>query len=938
MKKFSLFVVCLILVVPKMEGQERCGTMPMDSLRRIEQGTESLQDFENWLQKLISKNPPNLYFNGRRAVVTIPVVVHVIHNGDPVGSGENISQAQIYSQLEVLNEDFRRMMGTPGYNTHPAGADVEIEWCPAVVDPNGNIMPEPGIDRVNLGVTSYSSSSTINSNVKPQTYWDPNRYCNIWTVNFSGSLLGYAQFPNVNLQGIGTNNGGATTDGVVVRHTAFGRVGNVQSPYNGGRTLTHELGHWLGLRHIWGDGSSCSATDYCDDTPKASAANYGCPVKNSCNDGTPDPNDMVENYMDYTNDACMNIFTQCQKTRMLTALYNAPRRASLLNSNVCTLPVTFSYTGKVVNAANNQGIPQARVYLDGKVDYHTVTDSNGFFTISNLQADVYDIYAGKWGFVTNVLNSQNLQQSSPQVILALVPGYYDDFLLDFGWTESGNATTGKWVRGTPIGTTYTSNNVTFQSNPGTDVAGDFGTLAYVTGNAGGGAGTDDVDNGTTILTSPVFDLSTYTEPILSYYCWFFNSGGNNMPDDSLIISISNGLQTVVLEQVAHNSPSNSQWLFRTYRLKDFIAPSNNMRFIVRTFDTLAGHLVEAGLDLFRIKDSTTIANVPPKANFAASKNTVCTGDTVTFTDLTLYDPDSLVWTFTGANITVSSQKSPKVVYSSPGVYPVKLFAENEAGKDSLLIQDFITVKAVVGDFSADSQTICSGRQITYQSNVFCTAHSYQWRFEGGIPSVSNLPSPTVTYLVPGFYDVQLIVSNSYGSDTIVKNLYAQVMSPPQLSTTVVHAQNNLPGSITVNVSGGTGPFSFQWNDNAQQTAQTASGLLPGIYSVTVVDARGCSAVAVDTVKEEFMSKIVDVESSIELTFLPNPAKNDLQIISTVPVQKVEVMNAHGAVVKTMEYPSANRVLLDVSLLPEGFYVAKVYCNFKSILVRLAIAR
>src|SRR5690606_1825563 len=150
-------------------------------------------------------------------------------------------------------EDFRKAIGTNGYNTHPAGADCEIEFCLAAVDPSGNVLAQPGIDRQNLGQSSWAMSS-INSTVKPQTIWDPERYCNIWTVNFGGSsanLLGYAQFPSSSgLTGLNTNGGSANTDGVVIRYNAFGRTGTVSSPYNRGRTTTHELGHWLGLRHI----------------------------------------------------------------------------------------------------------------------------------------------------------------------------------------------------------------------------------------------------------------------------------------------------------------------------------------------------------------------------------------------------------------------------------------------------------------------------------------------------------------------------------------------------------------------------------------------------------------------------------------------------------------------------------------------------------------
>jgi hypothetical protein len=488
----------------------RCTTMEDDSALRAANGLESLQDFENWLQAHIAiyKASPE-YQSGSRSVLTIPIIFHIIHNGDAEGSGENITQAQVNSQIEVLNEDFRKLFGTTGYNTNPVGADCEIEFCPAVVDPSGTILAQPGIDRVNLGQADWEQSA-INSTVKPQTIWDPTRYCNVWTVRFGGtstSLLGYAQFPSSSgLQGLNGGSGTANTDGVVIRYNSCGRIGNVSAPYNKGRTLTHELGHWLGLRHIWGD-QSCG-NDYCNDTPTSDGSNYGCPTgQNTCPDAGID---MVENYMDYTNDACMNIFTNDQKTRMMTVMSVSPRRASLTSSNVCTVPFTFSYTGRVIDAISNQPVPNAKVWMDGPADYTPTTDANGYFTIPNLQQDNYTIYAGKWGYVTATVASQQFTPSTPQITVALQPGYYDDFIFDFGWGESGDATTGEWERGVPVGTTYTSGGTTNQSNPGLDVTGDYGNVAYVTGNGGGAAGDDDVDNGSTTLTSPAMDLSTYT--------------------------------------------------------------------------------------------------------------------------------------------------------------------------------------------------------------------------------------------------------------------------------------------------------------------------------------------------------------------------------------------------------------------------------------------
>jgi PKD repeat protein len=317
-----------------------CATMEQDSILREkfpQLGT--LDDFERALQSKILEIQARSELSRTTAeIVSIPIIVHVVHNGEQVGQGTNISAAQVQAQIEVLNEDFRRMAGTNGFNTSPVGADIEIEFCLAALDQNGNVMAEPGIHRYN-GRRATWVRNDIEGILKPATNWDPNRYYNIWTVSLGGEderILGYAQFPSQSgLPGIPVSGGPAATDGVVVSYRQFGSSdkGNfpvMQAPYNKGRTLTHETGHWLGLRHIWGDGG-CGADDFVTDTPESDQPNRGCPQgRVSCGSV-----DMVQNYMDYTDDGCMNIFTQGQKTRMRAVMELSPRRGSLTTSNVC---------------------------------------------------------------------------------------------------------------------------------------------------------------------------------------------------------------------------------------------------------------------------------------------------------------------------------------------------------------------------------------------------------------------------------------------------------------------------------------------------------------------------------------------------------------------------------------------------------------------------
>ncbi|MFN4147355.1 MAG: M43 family zinc metalloprotease [Runella sp.] len=332
----------LLLFAPELRAQrkfEQCATMEMDSLMRLRNPEEgSLDDFERDLQrKMVEIKARMASGRGMTDVITIPVVVHIVHNGEAVGTGRNLSQAQVLAQIETLNEDFRRRRGTRGFNEDPRGADIEIEFCLAQLDPNGRRMAEPGIDRVNGNRANWTRND-IEGSLKPSTSWDPNKYFNIWVVDFAPQddrLLGYAQFPsNSNLRGLPVNGGAASTDGVVVNYLNFGNAekGNFPSmrpPYNLGRTLTHEVGHWLGLRHIWGD-ANCG-DDFCDDTPTQASESRGCQRgRVSC--GTVN---MVENYMDYSDDACFNIFTRDQKARMRAVMEISPRRGSLLTSNVC---------------------------------------------------------------------------------------------------------------------------------------------------------------------------------------------------------------------------------------------------------------------------------------------------------------------------------------------------------------------------------------------------------------------------------------------------------------------------------------------------------------------------------------------------------------------------------------------------------------------------
>lgn len=343
MKKFFTLVFSLMALLSQAQEQvTRCYTTEMQQLMRSQgQLLETDEQFERWLAEKMSTTQ----FNTESDQV-IPVVFHIIYQQE--NNVWNISTAQVMSQLQVLNEDFLRL-NADTTNTpvafRPAARNTGISFCLAQRDPQGNATT--GIIRHQFPNTTAWSTSTFNSTVKPATQWDPTRYLNIWIANLSGGVLGYAQFPTGSgLPGL-SGSGAANTDGVVLLYSSVGRppANPFGGVYNRGRTATHEVGHYLGLRHIWGDGG-CNVDDFCNDTPGSDAANYGCPTTHvSCGSV-----DMVQNYMDYTDDACMNIFTADQTTRMLTVLQNSPRRASLLSANSCLPPVQRPVVGFVQSA------------------------------------------------------------------------------------------------------------------------------------------------------------------------------------------------------------------------------------------------------------------------------------------------------------------------------------------------------------------------------------------------------------------------------------------------------------------------------------------------------------------------------------------------------------------------------------------------------------
>jgi hypothetical protein len=255
-------------------------------------------------------------------VIRIPVVVHILYNT----AAQNLPNADVLSGIAALNRDFRRKNGdtlmTP-QSFRSRAADTEIEFVLATADPRGRATT--GIERRQSTVTDWKMDDKIKAtNQGGLDAWDSKSYLNIW-IGPMRNLLGFASAPG----------GSAEWDGIVINTKSFGTL-NTGAPYNMGRTAVHEAGHWLGLKHIWGD--TYCGDDGVSDTPPQGNFTSGCPqtFRSSCSNGA--DGDMYMNFMDFTDDACMNLFTEGQKGRMRSLFYNGGARSSLLVSRGLSLP------------------------------------------------------------------------------------------------------------------------------------------------------------------------------------------------------------------------------------------------------------------------------------------------------------------------------------------------------------------------------------------------------------------------------------------------------------------------------------------------------------------------------------------------------------------------------------------------------------------------
>lgn len=271
---------------------------------------------------------PNIYY--------LPIVVHVLHNGESIGEGPNLAFDQIERQIEILNEDFRRKEGTRGFNDDPRGGDARITFVLARQQPDGS--PSDGVVRIDTSKFDVPNLGYHETNYAQFSYWPADQYINIWTtplpLGLACLVLGQATGPDTDLPGTDLLSIPAPgeAEGILINWSHFGES-NLDCQARFGRTLTHEMGHYLGLLHTWG-GKDCEENDFCEDTPPVDDTVFGREPFAGCYGELV----MIGNYMNYSDDDVMNIFTNDQIDRMHYVLENHRGRNALLYSPGLTAP------------------------------------------------------------------------------------------------------------------------------------------------------------------------------------------------------------------------------------------------------------------------------------------------------------------------------------------------------------------------------------------------------------------------------------------------------------------------------------------------------------------------------------------------------------------------------------------------------------------------
>ncbi len=876
----SIIALFLLFSTSAIEAQtltehQRCGTE--QAYQQLQQKhpnqVMSRLQFEDWMEKEIQNRKISKKGN---VLYTIPIIFHIVHDGTAVGTGINIAKQYVDAQIEQLNNDFRKIVGTSGSNTHPAGADTEVEFCAAELDPNGVQLAEPGINRINGPVAGYGNPPYVNNDwentIKPATQWDPMNYYNVWVSDLASGLLGYAQFPDGSgLPGM-PGGGAANTDGCVILYSS---VGSSTLPYPGGgaydagRTLTHETGHWLGLRHVWGDGP-CGTDDFCADTPESDASNFGCATGHmSCGSA-----DMVENYMDYSDDNCMNIFTIDQKARIQTVMSLSPRRMTLANSGACNPNCQAQVTTSVMdsNCGGATGSITANI-TNGTPPYTFQWDAAAggqtSSTAINLPPGTYSCTItdaiGCLKFVTEtVLNfgpvvtvnlnaAASCYTSSDGGLVVIATSGATPYT--YIWSN-GNTTTSPFFlpRGDYI-VTVTDGNGCIVTAMGTVIS-----PSEILPNSSSTPENCAAKDGTATVSPSGGSGTGYT------FQWGLLAGsqttqtavGLTIGTYSVTITDSDGCEAITTVQVGGgNGPlvtiASTQASCNMSNGTATANPTGNGPFTYQWGAGAANQTTQTAINLAAGTYTVVVSdanNCSTQVNITVTEN--CTGGCNISLLMNNINPESCNGACDGSGTVGVTGGTPPFSFLWPdgqttqtginlcaGSYiPTVTDAAGCLATVTLTINAPIPVTVVI----TGTQTTCAGNDGTGSAMPAggSMPYTYQWG-----STANNQTTPTAINLPIGTHILTVTDTNGCsqtGSVSITDGCACNLMATVSSTSTTCAGSD---GTATVTPAGGTTPYTYLWGATAgNQTAQTAINLPIGAHQVTITDAGSCTQTAV----------------------------------------------------------------------------------------------
>lgn len=878
--------------------------------------------FKDPLPNQGTKHKPNPGTEKLTGVIyTIPVVFHIIHNN----GSENISDAQVQDALNILNRDYRKLNADTSQIVaafQGDAADVEIRFVFATVAPNGACFS--GITRTVSVLTNDGSdgeaqvAAVVSGNNVYQGIWPHNRYLNIYIANDIGGAAGYTFNPN---------NGGTAQqqmyyNGIFALENYTGSIGT--SNITNSRTLTHEVGHWLNLSHVWGANNNpgsagCGGTDNVNDTPATQGSTSCATTQNSCSTDNAywgfDQIDQVQNYMDYS--YCSKMFTQGQVDRMRAAMISSVGGRNNIwttanlnlvgggpGTSLCALDFdatqTTMCTGTTVTYTPSQtsgiatyswtfpgGTPSSSTVASPTVTYPTAGTYNASLSVT-ATSNGATYSKSKTNYITVNTNTT--------VSLPISEGFVSTTFPPTGWTIYNTNSSSTWARTTSAGYTPTAGNSARFAN-------------YTINDA-----TYDE------LRLPKADIAAYSSATLTFDVAYAPYDATNFDGLEVLVSTDCGgtfttvyskSGTTLATAIATTSaftPTAAQWRSETVDLTPYVGNSS----VWIAFRNLAGYGNNLYVDNINVSG---VSGTPtaPVASFSSTSQSICAGQSVTYTSTSTNNPTSYSWSFPGGTPSSSTSASQVVTYSSAGTYNVTLTATNAGGSNASNQTGYITVNAAPAAptiTSGGATTFCQGGSVTLTSSTG-SATTWSNSASGASITVSTSGTYTATTTVSSCPSA---ASNSI-SVTVNPNPTVSFSSVPMLCVsdgpyTLVQGS---PAGGTYSGSGVTG----------NQFNPATVGISNTTVTYNYTNGNGCSGSAQTTVVVDGCASIAENELDF-ITVYPNPSTGLFTISSgEVNLNTVKIFNALGQVVYEVSNLQDSKQVIDLKQMAKGVYTIRV---------------